>query len=441
MPLSDVATVIDGFEDTDTATRFDGERAALIQVFRVGSEGALDVARTAKDYLDDLRPSLPAGVSADTWDDDSIILKQRIGLLLRNARLGLILVFICLALFLNTRLAFWTTMGIPISFLGGLWLIPEFGVTINMISLFAFIVVLGIVVDDAIVVGENIFNYLEEGMKPLDAAIRGVREMAMPVTFAIITTVAAFAPLLFVAGNMGKVMRQIPIVVIMVLLMSLVEALLILPAHLSGAGTLFHRIMDPILGPIERVQARVQSGLQWFIRGPYRKSLEFALEWRYLTVAIAMVFLFLSVSLVAGGFLKFSFMPKVDSDNMTALLTMPQGTPVEQTAAVLERLETAAVRLAADVDEGSPDGSPSVIQHISSTVGQHPTGGGHGPMATRQSGETRPTSARSMSSSSAPRTEISDPVSCSESGGKWSVRSREWSHSPSRPICSRPGIR
>ena len=384
--LSDVATVIDGFEDTDTATRFDGERAALIQVFRVGSEGALEVARTAKGYLDDLRPSLPAGVSADTWDDDSIILKQRIGLLLRNARLGLFLVFICLALFLNTRLAFWTTMGIPISFLGGFWLIPEFGVTINMISLFAFIVVLGIVVDDAIVVGENIFNYLEEGMKPLDAAIRGVREMAMPVTFAIITTVAAFAPLLFVAGNMGKVMRQIPIVVIMVLLMSLVEALLILPAHLSGAGTLFYRIMGPILGPIERVQARVQSGLQWFIRGPYRKSLEFALQWRYLTVAVAMAFLMLSVSLVAGGFLKFSFMPKVDSDNMVALLTMPQGTPVEQTAAILERIEAGAIALAADVDEGSPDGSPSVIRHISATVGQHPTGGGHGPMATRQSG-------------------------------------------------------
>ena len=384
--LSDVATVIDGFEDTDTATRFDGKRAALIQVFRVGSEGALEVAETAKGYLNDLRPSLPAGVSADTWDDDSIILKQRIGLLLRNARLGLILVFICLALFLNTRLAFWTTMGIPISFLGGLWLAPEFGVTINMISLFAFIVVLGIVVDDAIVVGENIFNYLEEGMKPLDAAIRGVREVAMPVTFAIITTVAAFAPLLFVAGNMGKVMRQIPIVVIMVLLMSLVEALLILPAHLSGSGAIFYRIIGPILGPIERVQARVQKGLQWFIRGPYRKSLHLALEWRYLTVAVALVFLFLSVSVVAGGFLKFSFMPKVDSDNMVALLTMPQGTPVERTEAVLERIEAGAIRLAADHDEGSPDDSPSVIRHISTTVGQHPTGGGHGPMATRSSG-------------------------------------------------------
>jgi multidrug efflux pump subunit AcrB len=381
--LSDVATVIDGFEDTDTATSFDGTRAALIQVYRVGSEGALEVAEVTKRYLAGLERDLPTGVFVDTWDDDSIILKQRIGLLLRNARLGLIFVFACLALFLNLRLAFWTTMGIPISFLGGLWLVPQFDVTINMISLFAFIVVLGIVVDDAIVVGENVYNYLEQGIKPLDAAIRGVREMAMPVTFAIITTVAAFAPLLFVAGRMGKIMEQIPIVVIAVLLMSLVEALLILPAHLSGSGRIFNRIFGPILGPIERVQAKVQAGLQWFIRVAYRKSLDFALEWRYLTVAVALVFLLVSASLVAGGFLKFSLMPKVDADNMVALLTMPQGTPVEQTEAVLDRIGNAAVELAREYDEGNPEAAPSIVKHISSTVGQHPTGGGHGPMASR----------------------------------------------------------
>jgi multidrug efflux pump subunit AcrB len=250
-----------------------------------------------------------------------------------------------------------------------------------MISLFAFIVVLGIVVDDAIVVGENVFNYLEKGMKPLDAAIRGVREMAMPVTFAIVTTVAAFAPLLFVAGNMGKIMRQIPIVVISVLLMSLVEALLILPAHLSGDGSLYNRIFGKILLPLERAQEKVQRGLQWFISGAYRKSLDFALEWRFLTVAVALVFLLCSASLVAGGFVKFSFMPKVDADNMVALLTMPQGTPVKQTEAVLARIDAGARALAAEHDEGQPDGSPSVIRHISTTVGQHPTGGGHGPMA------------------------------------------------------------
>ncbi len=384
--LSDVATVIDGFEDTDTATRFDGRRAALIQVYRVGEEGALQVAAGAKRYLEELESQLPAGVKVDTWDDDSIILKQRIGLLLRNARLGLLLVFVCLALFLDMRLAFWTTMGIPISFLGGLWLIPYFDVTINMMSLFAFIVVLGIVVDDAIVVGENIFEYLQQGLQPLDAAIRGVREMAMPVTFAIVTSVAAFAPLLFVSGNMGKVMRQIPVVVIAVLLMSLVEALLILPAHLSGKGWKLGRFMNRVLRPVERLQQRVQHLLQLWVRGPYRKSLAFALEWRYLTISAALVVLILSGSLVAGGVIKFSLMPKVDADNMMATLTMPQGTPVEQTEAVLARLEAAARQVAREYDEGQPDGSPSVIRHLSTTVGQQPSAAGGGPMASRSTG-------------------------------------------------------
>jgi multidrug efflux pump subunit AcrB len=384
--LSEVATVVDGFEDTDTESNFDGRRAALIQVYRVGNEGALQVANATKAYIERLQGSLPAGVSVSTWDDDSIILRQRIGLLLRNARLGLILVFACLALFLNFRLAFWTTLGIPISFFGGLWLMPYFDVTINMISLFAFIVVLGIVVDDAIVVGENIFEYLEKGMKPLDAAIRGVREMAMPVTFAIVTTIAAFAPLLFVSGNMGKVMRQIPVVVIAVLVASLVEALLILPAHLSGDGALFNRVTRPIAGLLDGLQRRVQGLLRWWVEGAYRSSLAFALEWRYLTMSLAVVSLFLSVSLVAGGFLKFSFMPKIDADNMIAALTMPQGTPADQTAAALERMEAAVRQVAAEHDEDQPDGSPPVIRHISSTVGQQPSLGRRGPMGPAASG-------------------------------------------------------
>ncbi len=379
--LADVATVVDGFEDTDTATRFDGKRGVQIQVFRVGAEGALQTADTTKSYVRDLEADLPAGVSADTWDDDSIILRQRIGLLLRNARLGLLLVFLCLTLFLNLRLAFWTTMGIPISFLGGMWLMPYFGVTINMISLFAFIIVLGIVVDDAIVVGENIYEQLQRGSKPLDAAIRGVREMAIPVTFAILTSIAAFAPLLYVAGNMGKVMRQIPIVVIAVLVMSLVEALLILPAHLSGKSWRSHRFIRPLIELIEGVQGRVQEWLQRFIDGPYRKTLDLTLEWRYLTVAGALVLLLLAGALVGGGYLKFSFMPKVDADNMVAFLTMPQGTPAEQTAKVLERVEMAAVQVAQQHDEGHSEGAPSVIRHMSTTIGDQPRLGGAGPMA------------------------------------------------------------
>jgi len=387
--LKDVATVVDAFEDTDTASRFDGKPAALVMVFRVGDEGALQVADAVKSYIERLQPSLPAGVTVSTWDDDSIILRQRIGLLLRNAGIGLILVFLCLALFLDIRLAFWTTMGIPISFLGGLWLLPMFGVSINMISLFAFIVSLGIVVDDAIVVGENVYAYLQKGMKPLDAAIRGVRDMAVPVTFAILTTVAAFLPLLYVSGMMGKIMGQIPLVVIAVLMVSLVEALIILPAHLSstGAGWIKRllRPLDPVFEVIERVQARVQRGLEWVIRVPYRQTLEIALQWRYLTMAIAVALLLMIFGMIGGGLIKFSLMPKVDADKMVAKLTMPQGTPVRQTEAILARIEAAAFELAREVDGQSPDGAPSVLKHVSTTVGQHPSSQGHGPTATNTS--------------------------------------------------------
>ncbi len=382
--LADVATVVDGFEESDTSSRFDGLPAALIQVYRVGDEGALDVAAATARYLaEDLGPRLPAGVRVATWDDDSIILRQRIGLLLGNARIGLVLVFLCLALFLNLRLAIWVTAAIPISFLGGLFLMPTFDVTVNMISLFAFIIVLGIVVDDAVVVGESIFEYLSKGMRPLDAAIRGVREMAVPVSFAVLTTVVSFAPLLYVSGTMGRVMRQIPVVVISVLLVSLVESLLILPAHLAGEGSALGRrlrlMVAPVLDGIEAVQARVQKGLKWVVERPYRASLEWALEWRYLTVAIALVSLLLIVGVVAGGLLKFSFMPRIDSDNMIAFLTMPQGTPAEQTDEVLARLEAAALKVAAELDGEGVSGGRSVIRHVAATVGEQPSARGGGP--------------------------------------------------------------
>jgi len=384
--LSDVAEVVDGFEDTDTASRFDGQQAAQIEVFRVGDEGALEVAELTKRYVDDLRSTLPSGISVSTWNDDSIILRQRIGLLLRNARLGLILVFLCLTLFLNLRLAFWTTMGIPISFLGGLFLVPHLDVTVNMVSLFGFIVVLGIVVDDAIVVGENIHEYLERGQRPLDAAIQGVRDMAMPVFFAVVTTVAAFAPLLFVAGLMGKVMKQIPVVVIAVLLMSLAEALLILPAHLAGDGHLFNRLLRPLIAVVDPIQQHVQRGLQWVIEHPYRRSVELALQWRYLTVAMALALLLVTFGLIGGGFIKFQFMHDMEADNMVALLTMPQGTPAAQTAAVLRRIEDAAGEVEKEFNGLRDENSPSVVQHVSTTLGQQPTAGRRGPVTIRATG-------------------------------------------------------
>lgn len=214
---------------------------------------------------------MPAGISIATWQDQSEILRARIRLLTKNAYFGLTLVFICLVLFLNVRLAFWTTMGIPISFFGAFWLLPKFGVSINMISLFAFIMSLGLVVDDAIVVGENIFAWRQQGLTRLQAAVKGVREMVAPVTLAVLTTVFAFVPMLFIPGVMGKIMRVIPVVVISVLCVSLVEALLILPAHLSAGGFEGKFIVFRL---IEKLRVRVEQRLFAFVNGPFASFVE-----------------------------------------------------------------------------------------------------------------------------------------------------------------------
>lgn len=364
--LGDVATVQDTFEESDVFSYFDGKPSAMLKVYRVGEQDALDIAETVKRFVAEAEGTLPEGVSLDIWFDRSRYLEERIDLLVRNAYLGLILVFTCLALFLNPKLAFWTTMGIPISFMGGFWLLPQFDVTINMISLFGFIVVLGIVVDDAIVVGENIFAYRQQGMSPLQAAVRGVQEMAMPVTMAVLTSVVAFLPLLYTAGMIGKIVRAIPIVVIAVLLVSLVEALLILPAHLSGAPR------RTTSAGLARFHARVHQALDRFIQGPYRKTLHWALRWPYLTVALAMALFMVTVAFVFGGHIKFVFMEDIDSDNVVAELTMPQGTPVEQTWEAVHRIEEAAERVRRQLDAERPPGELSLFRHLSTTLGQQP---------------------------------------------------------------------
>jgi len=365
--LRDVAKITDGFEDTDIASRFDGTPAAEIRVFRIGKQSALQITRAVKRYIaEELTPRLPAGVRADTWEDRSVILKSRIELLLKNGFMGLVLVFLSLSLFLDLRLAFWTTMGIPTSFLGAMLILPHFDVTINMVSLFAFIVSLGMVVDDAIVVGENVFNLRQQGVAPLEASIRGVRGMAIPVIFSVLTTVAAFIPLAFTSGRMGQIMRAIPVVVVSVLLISLCEALFILPAHLAMS----RRRGAP--GPVARVQGWFRRGLERFVNGPYARLLQAAVRRRYVTAAIAVAVLAVSVGVVAGGYMKFTFMPKIDADNMICELTMPKGTPLATTERIAAAIEEAAHKVAAHYDATRPPGSPSVLRHISTTIGQQP---------------------------------------------------------------------
>ncbi len=381
--LSDVATIIDGFEDSDVRARFNGDPVATLDIYRIGKQGAINVANTVKKYAKEKQEFLPEGVKLATWWDDSIYLKSRIDLLTRNAIIGITLVFISLTFFLDLKLAFWTTMGIPISFIGAFMFLPQFGVSINMISLFAFILTLGIVVDDAIIVGENIFDYRQKGIPYLQAAIMGVKEMALPVTMAIMTTIAAFAPLLYVDGEMGKIMKTIPMVAIAVLLMSLVEALLILPAHLSG------KKKRQSNGPITRMQKIIRSNLQKFIDGPFEKFLKVAVNWRYATLGIAVASLMIMVGFIAGGHISFKFFPEVEADNMVAALTMPQGTPLLQTEAIVEKLEAAAWQVEEETKKEFPNDGELIV-NIYTAMGTQPfsaaAGGPHGPGVTQSSG-------------------------------------------------------
>ncbi|MBW1965626.1 MAG: efflux RND transporter permease subunit, partial [Deltaproteobacteria bacterium] len=365
------ANLRDGFEDVDLFTQFQGKRSGVVEVYRVADQNALTVADTVRRYIEEIKPSLPEGIEIDFYRDRSKILWSRIDLLTRNMAVGLILVGIMLGMFLNLRLAFWVTLGIPISFAAGICVLPGFDVSINMISLFAFITVLGIVVDDAIIVGENIFRKQDEGLEGLDGAVQGAVEVGRPVIFAVLTTVAAFWPLLLGSGTMGKLMRNIPIVVIVVLLGSLVESLLILPAHLArsrhGAG----RVRK---GPEkEKFMAR---WLKWVIKGPYARLVDFCVTWRYATVALGIVMLLLTVGIWKGGWIKYTMFPKVESDLLICSLTLPAGTPVERTTEIVTHLERSGREVMAEMDKKRPKGASPLLERSITIVGKHSRGRG-----------------------------------------------------------------
>jgi multidrug efflux pump subunit AcrB len=371
--LGDVARVVDGFEETDQSARFDGEPAVLVQVFRVGEQGAMEIAQTVREYIVEAQTRMPEGITLTIWEDQSRILRSRLDTLLRNARSGFLLVLLVLALFLRLRLAFWVSLGIPVSFLGALWILPAVDVSVNVVSLFAFILVLGILVDDAIVVGENVYTHRSRTQDRLRASIEGTQEVAIPVIFGVLTTIVAFVPMLALPGPMGQVMSVIGIVVIACLVFSVIESQLVLPTHLA------HSRADTeapprrgITGFWKRFQGRFGAGLERFIHVTYRRELDRALERRYLTVSIAVALLLLTVGLLASGRMRFSFFPDVDADNVVALLTMPEGVRADETAEAVRHLETAARELQAQIEAETEEGAPNAVQHILASVGDQP---------------------------------------------------------------------
>ena len=377
LALGQIASVVDGFEDSDLVSRFDGQPAAVVQVYRTGDQSALEISDLVVEYVAENRGALPAGISMDYVRDDARLLRSRLDLLSRNAQMGLVLVFVLLSLFLDLRLAFWVMLGIPISFLGSFLLIQPFDVSINMISLFAFIVALGIVVDDAIIVGENVYAHRERGKGLVRAAIDGTLEVGPPVVFSVLTSVAAFMPLAFVAGMMGKFMFVIPVIVVSVLLLSLVEALLILPAHLSSESGLpsrfFGRIFRLPLKWHDDTADWVNGRLRALIDGPYTRSLRLSLANPMTTAALGVALMLVTLGWVAGGHIKFVFMPKIDSDWVTVSVVMPQGTTVEQTASVVEGIEVAVMQVRGEYDAAHGEEAPSIFRNVFTLVGDQPT--------------------------------------------------------------------
>ena len=369
--LDQIATVRDGFEDVDAATFVDGKRAALVSVFRTGDQGVLDVTDKVKEYVRANKDRMPPGIEIATWHDRSTVYRGRMDLLTKNGIIGLILVFMTLALTLEFRLALWVTVGLIISILGAFWTLPLFGVSLNMISMFAFIVSLGLVVDDAIVVGENVYAHREMGRSRFQAAKLGTIEVGGPVTFAVMTTVVAFLPLAFVDGMMGKFMFNIPVVVISILLFSLVESLLILPAHLSTIKLKKHD-PDHVPGPYGRLKKRFDGLLEYILKKLYRPTLEFALTHRGLVVAVGLATLISTLGWFAGGHIKFTFMPKVDADNLVAALTLPQGATMEDALAAVDQLESSLEETVAEFEADRPQDAASVIRHVSTSVGSQP---------------------------------------------------------------------
>lgn len=348
--LSDIATVKDDFEESEREAYFNGKRAVFLSVFSSENQAPLEVAAAVRKFIERETPNLPPSVSLTLSRDSSQSYRERLQLLLFNGSAGLMLVLIALGLFLELRVAFWTAIGIPVSILGSLILLPFMDASINMISLFGFIVTLGIVVDDAIVVGEDIFHKFSTGMPRMEAAVAGVKEMTVPVVFAVSTNIIAFLPLMFVPGMAGRFFKVLPAVVMAVFTVSLIECLLVLPAHLAFSRKKPNK--QSWFARFDRKQTAFRLKLDDAIEHIYQPLLEKALRHRYFTLAIFVTALVLIGSYVRSGRIDFSFRPTIETDFIQAEISLPSGTPVNRTREVAFQIEAAARRTIELVGEG-----------------------------------------------------------------------------------------
>lgn len=358
--LKDVATVVDGFEDSDIKARFNGKPAVMIVVRRTDSQDTIAISKTVTEYIEHHKASLPRGVILGEWFDMAKMVQDRIDLLLKNGTQGIVLVFIVLALFLDLGLAFWVASGIPISFMGAFLVLDYFGASINMLSLFGFIMTLGILVDDAIIIGENVYTHYKMGKSARAAVIDSIAQIGSPVVMAVATTIVAFIPLMHISGIMGKFIFIMPQAVICILAISLVEAFMILPAHLEHTLTPSKKntaaiwrvcffwlewFKKDISDAHQWIRDRVDAALNTFIRFIYLPVLKYCVKNRYFTLSIGVGVLIVSIGLLAGGHVPFVFFPKTDSNWIISEIIYPLGTPFDVTEKTIKQIENGAFEL------------------------------------------------------------------------------------------------
>ena len=331
--VSDVAQVERRPKQGEGTLRHDGKPAVEMELYRTEHSDTLKAARIYQDWLAEVRTQLPPNIQIKAYDESWNLLNDRITLLLRNGGIGLMLVITALLLFLNTKVAWWVAMGIPIALLGSMVVLLALGGSINMVSLFGMIMTLGIIVDDAIVVGEDGFTHYQLGERSLQAAEGGARRMLAPVIASSLTTVMAFLPLMFISGIIGHILREIPLVVICALTASLIESFLILPGHLRQSFLKMHH-QQP-----SRIRQILENGFEWFKNQLFRPIVTVAVDYRWVTLSATLAMLLLGMGLLKGGRINFTFFPTPDADMITANVNFAAGTPPTRVNAFLEQLQ------------------------------------------------------------------------------------------------------
>lgn len=357
--LGDIAEINDGFKDEDLLIRYSGKPAAFVRIFRVGDEKVLSVIDKVKTYVEEsLAPALPPGVAVAFWRDESVEFKNRIELLVKNGLMGLVLVMAALTLFLDLRLAFWVSLGIFVSFVGTFAVMPWFDISLNMMSLFAFILAIGIVVDDAIVSSENIWSENERGTPEVDAAVAGTQRVAIPVILAVSTTIVAFVPLLFTPGTTGKFLAQIPAIIIIMVTISVIEALFILPHHLAHLKVIGYTPTTWVTRRLYRIRQSFDATLRRFTEVALRPALEYATRRYGVIIAAAISIFLLTLGTISSGILRFSFFPQVEGRYVTAALELGPGSTAEATLQIAQQIEQAGLKAAQGLPD--PSGEPLV---------------------------------------------------------------------------------